>query len=206
MKLRALVVSPQQNLLSGWQERRCVLTAPLHARAHPRPLAVATPASPGSSAKLFNAVISRRGESSAPGPRAVASETVLKGPRAGPAAPSGGTSEGLTETPLPQASFWEEDGGPGEAWGKAVSPPHTFLSPTWRSHGRNEAICTPAAHLPSGREPPSNKLTHTTRVCGKFLHPGERIIHGSAWGFMSAHLPPQHASGRVPGRAGGSGT
>lgn len=130
MKLRTLVVSPQQNLLSGWQERRCVLTAPLHARAHPRPLAVSTPASPGSSAKLFNAVISRRGESSAPGPPAVASETALKGPRAGPAAPSGGTSEGLTETPLPQASFWEEDGGPGEAWGKAVSPPHAFLSST----------------------------------------------------------------------------
>lgn len=129
------------SLLVGGGAEVCSHGAPARARAHPRPLAAATPASPGSSPKLFTAAIVGQGESnSASG---CSSRDGAEGTGRRPSRSARGTSADLPETPPPLAYCWETDGEPRAAWGRPSLPrphPRAFLSPTLRSLGRNEAI------------------------------------------------------------------
>ena len=113
---------------------------------------------PGSSAKLFNAVISRQGESSVPGPRCSSGRAGVERTEG---ARRGGTSEGLSETPS-QASFQQAGcpRGPGKAISTFCSVPRLPLPPRAPRLSEGGDLPSPRAAPPVSRfalrrEPPS---------------------------------------------------
>lgn len=112
----------------------------------PRSLAAAPPASLGSSAKLFNAVISRQGESSVPGLAAEAAEPVWKEPRAlGAVGPQRACRRRAPRPRFSRLGAREARARPSPCSAR----PHAFLCHRERRVGRKEAIYPPPRRTPS---------------------------------------------------------
>ncbi|KAB1281967.1 Transmembrane protein 271 [Camelus dromedarius] len=161
-------------LWGGWQERGRVLKAPLHLPIPSSPalsLAASAPASPGSSAKLFNAAISRQGESSAPRPRSCSGrDGVHRTTGAGPAARPVGPQR-LSRGIPPRSPFKRTMGAPKRPGESHLPRPTTSRLPL--AHQESErGDSTPIAPSPAllaSRESPDEINSLAPASGGTFL-------------------------------------
>lgn len=129
-------------------------------------LAAAAPASPGCNAKLFNAAVSRQSESWAVQASLRQQQRCCgRKRRRRPSHSVWWDLRGPSRDVPSQGSFQEEDGGPRETGGKVISlAPHMpTLSFTHLEFPGSERGALPPPNpppLPSGRERPSDELTH----------------------------------------------
>lgn len=189
----------------------CSHGSPTRARTHPRPLAAATPASPGSSAKLFTAAISRQGESSAPRASGCSGRDGAEGTGRRPSRSARGTSADLPrDAPSPgllSGSGWRTRSGLGEA----ISPAAPIRAPSSHppcdlSVGTRRCNPHPFHQVHSGLASLSNELTHNHRRLGEETpaRPGEKGLSKVLREASPLTTHPPRASGCRSGPAGWS--